>query len=119
MAAPTTSLPQSVLDAVSTPDRVETGLGPFAFRDGAASEETGARFFDNLDFLRGVDVFLNAFQGASTYAIREGFLSVGVEDNSFLIFSERMDSQSLFLTANADTVYYWGIVNLSEGPVVV
>ena len=27
--------------------------------------------------------------------------------NTALIFSELMDSKSLFLTANADTVYFW------------
>jgi hypothetical protein len=30
-----------------------------------------------------------------------------------------MDSNSLFLTANCDTVYYMGVVNLSKGPMVV
>ena len=40
-------------------------------------------------------------------------------DNSILIFSELMDSESLFLTANADTVYFLGIVDLSNGPMVM
>ena len=30
-----------------------------------------------------------------------------------------MDSNSLFLTANADTVYYLGWIDLSKGPVVI
>jgi hypothetical protein len=33
-------------------------------------------------------------------------ISVGAEDHSILIFSELMDSESLFLTANAVTVYF-------------
>jgi hypothetical protein len=36
-----------------------------------------------------------------------------------LIFSELMDSRSLFLTANADTVYYIAFLDLSDGPPVV
>ncbi|WP_324197567.1 DUF1254 domain-containing protein [Nocardia abscessus] len=36
-----------------------------------------------------------------------------------MIFSELMDSRSLFLTANADTVYYLGIIDLTSGPMVV
>ena len=111
--------PQAVLESSSTPDQVKTRFGLLEFRDGAPSIDTAETLYDNLDFLHGVNVFLNAFQGASTYAIRQGFLSVGVEDNSVLIFSELMDSQSLFLTANADTVYYVGVVNLSEGPMVL
>jgi hypothetical protein len=35
------------------------------------------------------------------------------------IFSELMDAKSLFLTANADTVYYMAVVNLEKGPMVV
>ena len=62
---------------------------------------------------------MTAFPAASTHALRQGFLSVGVEDNSVLIFSELMDSSSRFLTANADTVYYVGIMDLSKGPMVV
>jgi hypothetical protein len=30
-----------------------------------------------------------------------------------------MDAKSLFLTANADTVYYMGVINLKDGPMVV
>jgi hypothetical protein len=33
-------------------------------------------------------------------------ISVGAENHSILIFSELMDSESLFLTANAVTVYF-------------
>ena len=35
------------------------------------------------------------------------------------IFSGLMDSASLFLTANADTVYFWTFLDLSPGPLVV
>ena len=30
-----------------------------------------------------------------------------------------MDSKSLFLTANADTYYFWGYLDLTKGPLVV
>ena len=36
-----------------------------------------------------------------------------------LIFSELMDSRSLFLTANADTVYFISFLDLSNGPLVL
>ena len=35
-----------------------------------------------------------------------------------MIWSTLMDSKSLFLTANADTVYYMGILDLSNGPLI-
>jgi Protein of unknown function (DUF1254) len=36
-----------------------------------------------------------------------------------MIFSELIDAKSLFLTANADTVYYFGVLDLSKGPMVL
>lgn len=113
------TIPQRVLDSISTRDRVETRLGTLEFRDGAPSQATVDKLYDHLDFIHGVNVFLNAFPGASTYAIRQGFIGAGAQDNSILIFSELMDAKSLFLTANADTVYYLGFIDLSKGPMVV
>jgi len=108
-----------VFESISTPDRIDTRLGPLQFAGGLPSQGTVSKVYDHLDFVHAVDVFLNAFAGASTQAIREGFISAGAEDNSILIFSGLMDSESLFLTANADTVYFVGIVDLTNGPMVV
>ena len=105
--------------ALITPDKIETRIGPLQFNDGAPSAETAEKVYDTLDFTRGLDGFLNSYGGASAYAIRRGFLSTGAADNSVVIFPELMDSKSLFLTANADTVYYLAVVDLTKGPMVV
>ena len=83
------------------------------------SGETAERVYDQLDFMHALNVYLDGFAGASTYAIRKGFHEAGVEDNSIIIFSELMGSESVFLTANADTVYFLGVVDLTSGPMVV
>ena len=108
-----------MLASITTPDRVETRLGALEFDDGAPSQATAALLYDHLDFMNGVQAFLGAIPGASLTALRRGFLSAGVEDNSFTLFSELMDSASLFLTGNCDTVYFWGFVDLSDGPMVI
>jgi hypothetical protein len=110
---------QDVLDPISTPDRVESSLGTLEFKDGVPTKETVEMVYDNLDLMHGVEAFVNAFQGASTTAIWKGFNSAGIPVNSVLIFSELMDGNSLFLTANADTIYYWSILDATEGPIVV
>ncbi len=107
------------LQSISTPNKVESRLGTLEFDDGAPSDATAALVYDNLDFQNGVQAFLGALPGASLAALRRGFRSAGVEDNSFTLFPELMDSASLFLTANCDTVYFWGFVDLSDGPMVV
>jgi hypothetical protein len=102
-----------------TPDKLDSRIGTLEFKDGAPSAETVQKVYDTLDFTRGLDAFLNSYGGASAYAIRQGLLSIGAEDNSVTIYPELMDSKSLFLTANADTVYYFSIVDLTKGPMVV
>ncbi|SEI17743.1 Uncharacterized conserved protein [Rhizobium tibeticum] len=102
-----------------TPDRVESSIGTLDFKDGAPSPETIKKVYDTLAFTRGLDAFLNSYGGASAYAIHKGLLGIGAEDNTVTIFPELMDSKSLFLTANADTVYYFSVVDLTKGPMVV
>ena len=110
----------SVPSAITTPATVESGLiGTLDFTDGYPTRETAARLRDHLDYLHGVETFMNTIQGVSVYAIREGFLNAGVADGDVLIFSELMDSASLFLTGNADTIYFWTFLDLTSGPLVV
>jgi len=94
---------------ITTPDKVETRIGTLDFKDGAPTPETAQKVYDTLDFTRGLDAFLNSYGGASALALERGFQSIGANDNDVVIFPELMDAKSLFLTANADTVYYFSI----------
>jgi hypothetical protein len=117
MLADVTKTP--VPEAITTPSKVEAGIGTLEFADGYPTRETAAKMRDHLDYLHGVEAFMNSIQGVSTYAIRQGFLDAGINDGDVLIYSKLMDSRSLFLTANADTVYYISFLDLSDGPLVV
>jgi hypothetical protein len=108
VAAQTSSEIPSIL---ITPDKVDSRIGTLEFKDGAPSAETVDKVYDTLDFTRGLDAFLNSYAGASAYAIRKGILSIGAEDNSVVIFPDLMDSKSLFLTANADAIYSFSVVD--------
>jgi hypothetical protein len=113
------TISSDMLRSISAGDRLETRLGTLEFVDGVPSPETSELVQDNLAFVHALNAYLNGFPGASTQALLNGFHEAGVEDNAILIFSELMDSNSLFLTANADTVYFVGIVDLTSGPMVV
>jgi hypothetical protein len=104
---------------LTTPDKVQTNIGTLEFKDGAPTVETARKVYDTLAFTAALNVFNNSFRGASAYAIRQGMLSIGAEDNTVVIFPELMDAKSLFLTANADTVYYLAVVDLTRGPMVI
>ena len=97
----------------------KSSIGTLEYKDGAPSKETVAKVYDYLDLMHGVEAFVNAYQGASVAAIFKGFEDAGVPNNTALIFSELMDSKSLFLTANADTIYFWVNLDVTKGPMVV
>jgi len=104
---------------ITTPDKVKTRLGELKFFDGYPDKETVDKVYDNLDFQRGVDVFLNAMSGASLVGFRRGMREVGCVDGTLGIYENLMDSKSLFLTPNTDTIYAMTWVDLKKGPVVI
>ena len=106
-------------ESITTPDKVESRIGTLEFTDGAPSQATTQKVYDNLDFIYAFRSFTDTFKGVSVQAVLEGFQSAGIKDNEVLLFSKLMDASSLFLTANADTVYYIGFIDLSDGPMIV
>jgi hypothetical protein len=105
--------------AITTPDKVEFRLGTLDFKDGVPSKATADKLYDHVDFTHAYNVFVNTMGGLSIHAARKGLQSVGVRDNEVIIFSELMDAKSLFLTANADTIYAVGVLDLTKGPMVL
>ena len=107
--------------SIMTPDAVDTRIGRLEFFDGFPTESTTQAVFDHLDFIRGVQVFLDFIPAASLEAARRGVASVGVTSpHQVLIFDDLMDSNPLFLTGNTDTVYALAFLDLAEdGPTVV
>jgi hypothetical protein len=105
--------------AVVVPDKLETRLGTLTFINGFPDEGTVQKVFDNLDFQRGVQAFLSTLQAASLYAMREGLKQAGVSNSSVVVYENLMDSRTLFLTANTESVYLAGWLDLKDGPLVV
>ncbi|MEU4425747.1 DUF1214 domain-containing protein [Actinoplanes sp. NPDC024001] len=102
-----------------TPDEVPSPIGVLRFQDGVIDSRSANAVFDHLLYLRGVDAFLAAYRHVSVRCLINGLREFGVADHDVLLFSELIDSASLFLTANCDTVYAWSILDLSQGPVAV
>jgi hypothetical protein len=111
----TTKIPREI----TTPDRVQTRIGTLKFFDGFPDDATTQKAYDNIDFQRGVEAFLAAMPGASVYALREGFKSQGADNQTVLIMETLMDSKSLFLTPNSETVYDIMWLDLKDGPLVL
>ena len=106
---------------IVTPSVVESErLGTLNYFDGYPSEETVQKVYDNLDFSRGMETFLNGIPAASMHALIEGFKEAGVTNLGEIgIFENLMDSKSIFLTPNTESVYTISHFDLKNGPVVV
>ena len=104
---------------VATPDRVETRLGTLNFRDGVPDAATTQKLYDELDYIRAVDAFINAYPGLSPICAshrihrrrhqRQRVRRVFGPDGRHIDFSD----------ANADTYYLWGYLDLTKGPLVI
>jgi hypothetical protein len=118
---PTPGYNQKIPEKIMTPDTVKTSIGTLKFVDGVPTKETTQTVYDNLDTLRGVEVFLNFIPAASMEGLRLGQIARGAtKSNQVLLFDQLMDSNPLFLTGNTDTVYCIGLLDLeTDGPTVV
>ena len=84
-----TDIPTKIL----TPDVVETRIGTLEFYDGMPMQETPDKVYDNLDFMRGVDVFLNFIPATSIEGLRQGMKELGVDDyNKVMVMDNLMDA---------------------------
>ena len=117
--APKLKMTTDIPAQITTPDSVETRLGTLRFFDGFPDDATVEAIYDNLDFQRGVQAFLAAMPGASVYSLREGFRSQGADNQTVLVTETLMDSKSLFLTPNSESVYSLMWLDLKDGPLVI
>lgn len=118
---PTKGFNFKIPDKIMTPDRVSTRLGKLKFVDGVPTAETVKLVYDNLDFLRGVEVFLNLIPAASLESLRLGNVERGaMKCHQATIYDDLLDSAPLLLTGNTDTVYCASFLDLEvDGPTVV
>ncbi|MEA3232550.1 MAG: DUF1254 domain-containing protein [Thermodesulfobacteriota bacterium] len=112
-----TKIPESIL----TPHDIETRAGTLKYFDGIPTKETAAALYNHLDYIRGVEAFLNGMPAASLEAIRRSQVAQGsINSNMVRIFDQLMDSNPLFLTGNTDTVYVSAVLDLKrDGPTVI
>jgi hypothetical protein len=118
---PTPGFNNKIPEKIMTPDTVETRIGTLKFIDGVPTAETTQKVYDNLDFLRGVEVFLNFIPATSMEGLRLGNVERGAtKSNQALIYDQLLDSNPLLLTGNTDTVYCFGFLDLeTDGSTVV
>jgi len=109
------------LAAISVPDKAETSIGTLEFFDGVPTDSTVKTLYENLDRMRGTDVFLDNIGAVSMQAVRKGLADAGAEGaNRIALFEELLNSETIIITANTSTLYAYTFTDLAkDGPTVI
>lgn len=100
---------------------IKSPVGDFEFKKGFPTPQTTENLFKFRTFYRAVEVINQNVFAASLFAMRKGYADFGAGlPNQVLVWKDRMDAKSEFLTANTDTVYAMTFLDLkTDGPTVV
>ncbi|OHX64553.1 DUF1254 domain-containing protein [Flammeovirga pacifica] len=110
---------KAIDESIPTGKVINSKIGKLSFPLGYPTDKTAQMLEDEMLYINAVNAYNNTIQGASLWALRKGFASIGVNDGDFIVSPEMVDGKALMLTANMDTYYFWGNVDLSNGPLVV
>lgn len=118
-AAPSYKMTTPMPPGVAAPASVTTRLGVLRYDAGFPDPETVTKLYDNLDFQRAVQAYLLGLPAVNQAANRNAIRTLGPVNGTVPIFEQLVDSRSIFLTANDNTIYSWTWVDLKDGPLVL
>jgi hypothetical protein len=93
-----------------------------AFVGGYPTPEAAASLFDELDYQRAVQAYIWAVPLVNAVAVVKALVNAGVDpaQPSLLVFDHPLTPKQIVMTANAEVVYAFTVVDLAQtGPVVI
>lgn len=100
-------------------ETIDTKIGKLEFESGYPTKKTVQKLYDELDFQRAVQAYLWALPMASYGAMADAHKSLGADSHTVIVADKLAEPQQLILTANQDTVYMSGVLDLREGAMVM
>jgi hypothetical protein len=100
-------------------ETLDTSIGELEFEAGYPTQETVEKLYDELDFQRAVQAYLWALPMASYGAMADAQWALGADSHTVIVADKLAEPRQLALTANQDTVYMSGVLDLREGPMVM
>ncbi len=102
-------------------ETVKTRFGDFEFKNGYPTPAAAEALLDQLKFNRAIDVYLTQIPVVAVIETRRGIRDFGAKrSNQVVIWETLMDAKTLVLTANTETVYGMGFLDLKgDGATVV
>ena len=111
--------PMAHAQTSATPDVVKTRVGTLDSISGYPTADTAQKLYDELDFQREVQAYLWALPMASYGAMADEHHKLGADDHAVIVADNSAEPRQLVLTANQDTIYMSGVLDLSKGPMVI
>lgn len=100
-------------------ETLKTRFGELEFKSGYPTDETAQKLYDELDFQRAVQAYLWALPMASYGAFADEAMANGAGPSAVHINENSALPHSIALTANQDTPYMSGVLDLRDGPMVM
>ena len=102
-------------------ETLKTPYGDFEFKNGYPAGDSGQRLLDIQKLNRAIDVYTTQMMRVSEIALREGMRAFGSRTpQQLVIWESLMDAKTILLTANTETVYAMGHLDLkADGPTVI
>ena len=108
-----------IAPGVAVPDEVGTSIGTLQLVDGVPTEETVDKIYDNLDRSRALQAYLLALPIVNQASMRATLRSFGPDNYTDVIWEDLVDSKTVELTANDNTIYSFIWLDTRKGPLVV
>jgi hypothetical protein len=110
----------SIAPGVAMPDKVETSIGTLNLSYGYPDSATVQKIYDNLDRSRALQAYLMAIPVVNQAGMRDSIRKYAGPDNQTdASWEDLVDSKTVELTANDNTVYSFIWLDTQKGPVVV
>ena len=116
--AETYKMTTPIAPGVATPDRLETSIGTLHLSDGFPKPDTVEKIYDNLDRSRALQAYLLAIPIVNQAGMRDSIRQFGPDNQTDVIWETLVDSKTVELTANDNTIYNFIWIDTHKEPVV-
>jgi len=109
----------AIAPGVEVPNHVETSLGTLHLNYGYPDNETTKKVYDNLDASRALQAYLLGLPIVNQAGMRDTLKEFGPVNQTDVIWENLVDSKTVELTANDNTIYSFIWLDTKKGPLVV
>ena len=118
-SAQTFKMTTPIAPGVAIPNRLDTSLGTLKLSDGFPAPDTIEKIYDNLDRSRALQAYLLGIPIVNQAGMRDSIRKFGPDNQTNVIWENLVDSKTVELTANDNTVYSFIWLDTKKSPLVV